>query len=209
MVEAIYNNFAENSYILYNEKDAYIVDPGSNYERTVQIIEDYGLTIKGVLLTHGHFDHINGLNKLLDTYEVPLYIHEYDRDFLFDPGLNLSIQMAGSIARFKLKEKHAVRLVKEGDTLTLGNDTIRFTHSPGHTRGGVLIHYKYVVFTGDTLFRESVGRTDLPTGNKDQLADSIKRIMREVDANTLIYPGHGPRTTLAHEMTHNPFLKTA
>ena len=209
MVEAIFNNFAENSYILYNENEAYIIDPGSNYERTVEIIEEKNLTIKGALLTHGHFDHISGLNKLLDKYEVPVYIHKFDRDFLFDPGLNLSIQMAGSGARFKLKEKHAVHVISEGDTLELGKDTIRFTHSPGHTRGGVLIHYKNVIFTGDTLFREAVGRTDLPTGDGHDLAQSIERIINNVDANTLLYPGHGPRTTMAHEITHNPVLKTA
>lgn len=209
MVEAVFNNFAENSYILYSEKEAYIIDPGSNYERTISIIDELGLTIKGAILTHGHFDHISGLNKLLDKYEVPVYIHEYDRDFLFDPGLNLSIQMAGSQSRFKLKEKHAVRTLTEDDRLKLGNDELRVTHSPGHTRGCIIIHYKNVVFTGDTLFREAVGRTDLPTGNAHALAESVKRIVQEVDMNTVLYPGHGPRTTLAHEIMHNPVLKTA
>ena len=163
MVEAFFNDFAENSYILHDSVEAYLIDPGSNTSALRETVDERGLTVKGILLTHGHYDHVNGVNSLLETYDVPVYIHESDRDFLFDPGLNLSIHMGGASQRFKLESKDKLVTFTEKDTFQLGSETITVSHTPGHTRGCVLFHYKDIIFTGDTLFRETVGRTDLPT----------------------------------------------
>ena len=209
MVEAFFNDFAENSYILHDAGEAYIIDPGSNTVALRETVDEKGLTVKGILLTHGHYDHVNGINTLLETYDVPVYIHESDRDFLFDPGLNLSIHMGGASQRFKLEAKDKLVTFTEKDTFQLGNETITVSHTPGHTRGCVLFHYKDIIFTGDTLFRETVGRTDLPTGDEHALKASITRMGRTIDLNTVLYPGHGPRTTMAHEKLHNFAMKAA
>ncbi len=209
MVKAIFNEFAENSYILHDDKEAFVIDPGSNTDALKEALRELDVRVRGVLLTHGHFDHINGLNDLLESFDVPVHIHEADRDFLFDPGLNLSIHMGGATMRYKLEKKEKLITFNEEDTFTLGDETITVTHTPGHTRGCVLFHYKDIVFTGDTLFRETVGRTDLPTGDMESMKDSIARIADILGPNTVLYPGHGPRTTMAHERLHNFALKAA
>ncbi len=205
MVEAIMNDFAENTYIIHNTKTAFIIDPGSNYPAMKTFLENQALALKGVLLTHGHYDHIKGLNDLLDAYDVPVYIHESERDFLFDPNLNLSTYME---RRFKVYDKHHVITIDEGDTFDIGGEPITVYHTPGHTRGGLSFKYKDYLFTGDALFKETIGRTDLPTGDQTTLIQTCERLMQMFDTNTVVYPGHGHLTTLAHEKLHNPFLKT-
>ncbi len=204
MFKAILNDFSENTYIVANGKEAYVIDPGSNYEAMHQYLQEHGLSIKGVLLTHGHYDHISGLNNLLEEEGAPIYIHKDDRDFLFDPGLNLSVYME---ERFKLKDKHVVHTMEEGDTFSLGKESITVLHTPGHTRGGVCFLYGDVLFSGDTLFKEAVGRMDLPTGDESALLASVSKLLERFDDNTVVYPGHGPFTTIAHEKAKNPFVK--
>ena len=204
MVKTLINDFSENTYIIHNQQDAYVIDPGSNTTAMIAIIEEEQLTIQGVLLTHGHYDHISGTNRLLSQYDAPIYIHYSERDFLFDPSLNLSQFME---QRFKVADKHHVHTIERGDTFTLGNETIKVHHTPGHTRGGVSFAYKTMLFTGDCLFKESVGRTDLPTGDKETVLQSARNLVKKFSPNTIVYPGHGPFTTLAHERANNPFLK--
>ncbi len=203
MVKTLINDFSENTYIIHNEQEAYIIDPGSNTTAMIAVIEEENLTIKGVLLTHGHYDHISGVNRLLETYDAPIYIHKSERDFLFDPSLNLSQFME---QRFKIMDKHHVHTIDEGDTFTLSGETIHVYHTPGHTRGGVSFTYKHMLFSGDCLFKGSIGRTDLPTGDKETIIKSAQRLVHDFPPNTVVYPGHGPFTTFAHERTHNPFL---
>ena len=206
MVKALMNNFSENTYIIHSDSEAFIIDPGSNYKAMKDYLKEKGLTLKGALLTHGHYDHISGINRLLKEFDAPIYIHESERDFLFDPNLNLSVFME---SRFKVKDKHHVETIDEGDTFSLGGETITVYHTPGHTRGGLTFHYKHYLFTGDALFRENVGRTDLPTGDQSVLIDSCNRLVASFDPNTLVDPGHGQFTTLAHERANNPFLEAA
>ncbi len=204
MVEAIVNDFAENTYIIYNEKDAFIIDPGSNYPTMTTFLNEHQLTLKGVLLTHGHYDHIKGLNDLLSAYkQVPIYIHESERDFLFDPNLNLSTYMEKP---FKVQDKHVVETINDTNRFTLGDETITVYHTPGHTRGGVSFHYKDYLFTGDCLFKENIGRTDLPTGDHETIIQSCQQLLNTLNDNTVVYPGHGPFTTIAHERLNNPHL---
>ena len=204
MVKAIFNEFAENTYILSKNKQAYIIDPGSNYDAMHEYIEEEGLTVLGVLLTHGHYDHICGLNDLLKAFDAPIYIHESERDFLFDPSLNLSQFMA---TRFKVHDKHRIKTVDDEMVFTLDDEKIHVYLTPGHTRGGLSYYYRNMLFTGDCLFKENIGRSDLPTGNQAVLEESIKLIYDTFPDNTLVYPGHGPFTTIAHEKHNNPFVR--
>lgn len=206
MIKAIINDFAENCYILYENNEAYIIDPGSNYCDMKAFLEKENLTLKAVLLTHGHYDHIGGLNELLDDFDAPIYVHSLERDFLFDPNLNLSTYMAD---RFKISSKHKVHTFDEQDTFLLNNETINVIHTPGHTRGSVSFSYKNYLFTGDCLFRETIGRTDLPTGDEETLVNTVTELTKQFDMNTLVYPGHGHFTTIAHEATFNPYIKSA
>ncbi len=204
MLKAIVNDFSENTYIIHNESEAYIIDPGSNYAAMVAYLDEHNLTLKAALLSHGHYDHISGLNDLLRRFDVPIYIHESERDFLYDPSLNLSMFME---KRFKVNDKHHIHTLNEGDTLYLGDEKIFIHHTPGHTRGGVTFFYDNKLFSGDLLFKETIGRTDLPTGDQATLVKSVKRLMKDYPLNTVVYPGHGHFTTLAHEKAQNPFLK--
>ncbi len=206
MIKAIVNDFAENCYIISEGKDAYVIDPGSNYEAMIAYLKEHDLSIVGVLLTHGHYDHICGLNKLLHDTDAPIYIHESERDFLFDPTLNLSSFMAD---RFRVAEKHRIETINEDSTFTLGSKTITVVHTPGHTRGSVSYIIDDVIFSGDTLFRETVGRTDLPTGDHAQLEQSVHRLLKGYNDNTIVYPGHGPFTTIVHEKQNNMVAKSA
>ncbi len=203
MVKAIINDFAENCYIVYNDRHAYIIDPGSNTESVERFIESEALTVLGILLTHGHYDHISGVNRMVETYGVDVFVHAFDRDFLFDPNLNLSSQMDQI---FRIESKHHVKTIVHGATFSLGTEVIQAYHTPGHSRGGLSFHYQNMVFSGDALFKETIGRTDLPTGNHDQLIETIIQMVDMFDDNTVVYPGHGPVTTIAHEKTHNPFI---
>ncbi len=203
MLKAIVNDFSENTYIIHNQTEAYIIDPGSNYPTMKAYLEDNQLTLKGALLSHGHYDHISGLNDLLRSYDVPIYIHESERDFLYDPNLNLSTFME---KRFKLGDKHHVRTLKGGENLSLGHTKIHILNTPGHTRGGLSFRYKNKLFSGDLLFKETIGRTDLPTGDQKVLIESVKTLLKTYPPNTVVYPGHGHFTTLAHEKAYNPFL---
>ncbi len=206
MVKAIINDFAENCYIVSNDQKAYVIDPGSNYEAMHQYIQDNNLTLEGVLLTHGHYDHICGINKLLERYEATIYIHQDERDFLFDPNLNLSAYMSD---RFKVLDKLHIQVIDDTKTFVLGDETIRVLHTPGHSRGSVSYLYQNMVFSGDLLFKETVGRTDLPTGDQAVLEASIKKLYDQLKDNTLVYPGHGQFTTIAHEKNNNMFVKSA
>ena len=203
MVKAIINEYTENTYIINEKQDAFIIDPGAHFKEIKAYIEDQNLNVKGVLLTHGHFDHLYTLNKVVAAYDCPVYIYEKERDFLFDPNLNLSNTLNRPIT---LQDKQKVQTLVETDILELGNETIRVLHTPGHTRGSICYKYKRFLFTGDTLFKGTIGRSDLPTSNKSDLQNSLIKIMQKNRDNTLVYPGHGPFTTIVNERMENPYI---
>lgn len=204
MNKVILNDFTENTYIINEKKDAYIIDPGTNYTDINTYIEDKNLIVKGILLTHGHFDHIVSVNRLMKEYECNVYIHEFERDFLFDPNLNLS---GLTYNRVIIKNKDAVITFTENLQLKLGRETIKIIHTPGHTRGSVCYKYKNFLYSGDTLFKGSIGRTDLPTSNKSDIQRSVNKIVRLCRDNMIVYPGHGHFTTILNEKYDNPYVK--
>ncbi len=204
MLKMILNEFAENSYILTEGSTTYVIDPGSNTAAMMDYLKTHQLAPKAILLTHGHFDHIQGVNTLIHSYRVPVYIHPDERDFLFDPNLNLSALMREPYRVFK---KDFVQTYASNQTFPLGDTHLKVIHTPGHTRGSVSFAYDDVLFSGDALFKENIGRTDLPTGDYATLIETIKALTQTHADNTLVYPGHGPMTTIVHEKHHNPYLK--
>ncbi|MCX5666254.1 MAG: MBL fold metallo-hydrolase [Candidatus Omnitrophica bacterium] len=179
-------------------KDACIIDPGGEPERIMDFIKKNGLKPKFIMNTHGHGDHIIGNGY----FGVPIYIHRLEKDFLTDPALNLSGAFGLSI-----KTPKASKLLEDGDKVYLNDLEFEILHTPGHTPGGISIKLDGVVFTGDTLFAGTVGRTDLPDGDEKVLLGSIRSKLLTLDDDTVVYPGHGQESTIGTEKESNPFLK--
>jgi hydroxyacylglutathione hydrolase len=206
-----------NCYVLADRPgtDALIVDPGQRAMGQLRrILDENRLTPAAVLLTHGHIDHIWSAQKVSDTFGCPTYIHPEDRFMLTDPiygfGPRLAQVMAGAFFR---EPKQVVELDRDGDKLDLGSVTVNVDHTPGHTRGSVCFRVpsskddKEIVFTGDTLFERSVGRTDLFGGSGRDLLMSIINKLLVLDDKTVVLPGHGNSTTIGAERRFNPFLE--
>jgi glyoxylase-like metal-dependent hydrolase (beta-lactamase superfamily II) len=204
-----------NCYILAARagSDAIIVDPGQRaMGRIREILDENRLTPSAVLLTHGHVDHIWSAQKVADTYGCPVYIHPEDRFMLTDPIKGFGPRLAQLAFGVLFSEpKQVVELDRDGDKLYLGGITVTVDHTPGHTRGSVVFRISDgpvdLAFTGDTLFKQSVGRTDLPGGSGRDLLNSIVTKLLVLDDDTVVLPGHGPQTTIGAERRTNPFLE--
>jgi len=208
-----------NCYVLAKRTgaDAIIVDPGQRaMGRIREILDENRLTPSAVLLTHGHVDHIWSAQKVADTYGCPVYIHPEDRFMLTDPIKGFGPAVVGKLARLAFgvlfsEPKQVVELDRDGDKLDLGGITVTVDHTPGHTRGSVVFRISDgpadLAFTGDTLFKQSVGRTDLPGGSGRDLLDSIVTKLLVLDDDTVVLPGHGEKTTIGFERRTNPFLE--
>ncbi|MFA5388411.1 MAG: MBL fold metallo-hydrolase [Candidatus Omnitrophota bacterium] len=188
-----------NCYLAGDEdtKEIFIIDPGGDYRKIKAAIDRDGLKPKAVINTHGHGDHI-GAN---DEFGIPVWIHRLDSDFLTDPSKNLS----GALGFF-LKTKTASRLLEDGDSLDIGGYRLEVIHTPGHTPGSICLKGERVIFTGDTLFYEGIGRTDFAYGSEQDIMRSIKKRLLTLDDDYIIYPGHGPGSTIGHEKMNNPFV---
>ena len=161
------------------------------------------MKVQGILLTHGHSDHIGAVQTLVDAYHVPVYIHEGDAEYLTNPEVNLSAYSGRSIT----VKVYDVRYVKEGDPISLGDTTFTVIETPGHTPGGVCYYTEGTLLAGDTLFQGSVGRTDFPNGDFEQLSQGIKEKLYTLPNDTKVYPGHGGQTTIGDEKQSNPFVR--
>lgn len=194
-----------NCYLVWNKdtKEAVIVDPADHASKLQQELESHQLTLKAVLLTHGHFDHIMATNDLCRTYTVPVYCHKEEVELLEDATKNLSAYMGDSGA-FTMTASH---LVEDNEKLELLGQTIEVLHTPGHTKGGVCYYFvqENCMFVGDTIFLESVGRTDFPTGNMNVLLQSIQSKIYSKHNEICLYPGHGPATSIGYEKENNPY----
>lgn len=193
--------------------DAIIVDPGQRAMGPLRrILDENRLTPAAVLLTHGHIDHIWSAQKVSDTFGCPAYIHPEDRFMLTDPIKGFGPRLGQLLFSAMFREpKQVVELDRDGDKLDLADITVTVDHTPGHTRGSVVFRVdgdgSDVVFTGDTLFERSVGRTDLFGGSGRDLLCSIVDKLLVLDDNTQVLPGHGPKTTIGAERRYNPFLE--
>jgi hydroxyacylglutathione hydrolase len=204
-----------NCYVLAQRAgaDAIVVDPGQRAMGPLRrILDENRLTPAAVLLTHGHIDHIWSAQKVADTYGCPAYIHPDDRFMLSDPikgfGPRLGQIAFGALFR---EPKQVVELDRDGDKIDLGDTVVSVDHTPGHTRGSVIFRVpgegSEIAFTGDTLFRQSVGRTDLPGGSGRDLLGSIVTKLLVLDDDTVVLPGHGEKSTIGFERRANPFLE--
>ena len=193
--------------------DAIVVDPGQRAMGQLRrILDENRLTPAAVMLTHGHIDHIWSAQKVADTYGCPAYIHPEDRFMLTDPikgfGPRLGQIAFGALFR---EPRQVVELDRDGDKIDIGDTVVTIDHTPGHTRGSVVFRVagdgSEIAFTGDTLFRQSVGRTDLPGGSGRDLLGSIVTKLMVLDDDTVVLPGHGAKSTIGFERRANPFLE--
>ncbi len=178
-----------------------IIDPGDEGDGIAREVKALGLEPEAILLTHGHIDHVNAAEFLRRRFRSRVVCHAADRAMVED-GEVLSLW---GLQREPCKVDQEVR---DGDTIPVGGSWIEVIHTPGHTRGSVCYMLDSVLFSGDVLFRGSIGRTDLPGGSDRVMAETLKTRVAVLDPGIRVYPGHGPETTVAYERTHNPFLRT-
>jgi hydroxyacylglutathione hydrolase len=203
----ILGDFETNCYVVRAEEsaaDCVVIDAGFNARELVESLVERRWTPVAVVLTHGHADHIVGLEVLRPRFgAIRVYVHRLDAAMLADPEANLSTFVQGPY-----KAGPADVLVDDGDVIEEAGLRLEVLHTPGHTPGGICLHARddHLAFVGDTLFAGSVGRTDFPGGDMDQLIRSIKTKLLTLPDDTVIYPGHGMRSTIAREKRANPFL---
>jgi glyoxylase-like metal-dependent hydrolase (beta-lactamase superfamily II) len=192
-----------NCYILADQasREGIVIDPAAEGARLVQWIRSHHLKVGQVLLTHGHYDHIGGVGFLKNELGVKLWIHEKDAEMLGNPDINLSSLLENEGVSYR-----ADGFLEEGQSFKLGTGQIDVVHTPGHTPGSVSFASDHFVIAGDTLFRNSVGRTDFPYGSASQLIETIRTKLFTFDDDVVVYPGHGPKTTIGREKRENPFV---
>lgn len=194
--------FGSNCYVLGDNGEGVIIDAGASCEDIVSVISKNKLSIKYIFLTHGHIDHICSIDRLKNETGATVLIHNLDAEALENPRINLSVAIS--------KES----IFKKADILFNDNDIFETTglkytilHTPGHTPGGVCIIVNDMVFTGDTLFKMTVGRTDLPNCDHSLLIQSIKTKLMTLNKEYKIYPGHGDSSTIGYEKSKNPYIR--
>ena len=194
-----------NAYFLYHEgyDEVIFIDPPDKGADIFRTLGQKGFKVVGILLTHGHFDHILGCQELKELSGARVYAMEEERELLVDAGQNVSAQVG------KPYTLEADVYVKHGDRITIADMTCRVIATPGHTAGGCCYYFEEdgLLISGDTLFQESVGRTDFPTGSMGTLIRSIKERLFVLPDETKVYPGHGDHTTIGHEKRYNPFCQ--
>lgn len=193
-----------NCYLAINEetKQTVVIDPAACPSYLMGHIKSEGLQVEAILLTHGHFDHIMGIDGFREEFPVPVYVHEGDKETLLDPALNLSISYTSGYTF------GGADYIRDGQRLELAGFSFRVIHTPGHTPGGVCYYVESegVLFSGDTLFQNSVGRTDFPNSSTSDLIRSLREKVMQLPDDVKVYPGHMGETTIGHERKNNPFI---
>lgn len=194
-----------NTYVLVNEdKEALLIDPGSDYPELIAWLNEEGFKPIGIMLTHTHFDHIIGLDAVRDAFHIEAYSHEIEQDYVTQPDQNLSSLLPGEVLELRPIE-HVWSAMGPQE---IGPFKFNVAFTPGHSPGHVIYHFpdKEFAIVGDTVFQGSIGRTDLPGGDMDQLLASIREEIFTLPDETVLYPGHGEATNVAMEKQYNPFF---
>lgn len=189
-----------NSYVISNNNECVIVDPGERYEAIANKIKEK-YSVKAILLTHGHVDHIDGIK----FFNCPIYIHKLDEEKLYNSYRSL-YEMIDKKTPFKKGDLNVIT-VEDGDILKLIGYDFKVIYTPGHTNGSVCYYVNNELFSGDTLFNLSCGRTDFPSGDLSALNKSLKLLTKIIPRDTKIYPGHNDETTMGYEILNNNFLR--
>ncbi len=204
----VVGSFEVNCYLyrLDNSKDTLIIDPGDEASEIAKVIDTNQFNPKAVLLTHGHIDHIGGVQEIIEKYQIPLYAGKGEESLLSDAGANMS-----SFTGQTITIQNPDRLLEDEEIISLAGINLRVLATPGHSPGGVCFfdEENNVLFTGDTLFYSSIGRTDFPGCSTEQLLSSIQEKLMKLPDNIICYPGHGPETTIGGERINNPFINGA
>lgn len=192
-----------NCYLIGDDSSgkAAVIDPGGDEDKIISALDENGFELVYIILTHGHGDHIGGVEELREKTGAPVYIHRDDLSMIKDKRKNYSASMGMAV------EFETDHFVADGDQLPLGGLKLEIIHTPGHSRGGICIKADQVLFTGDTLFSNSIGRTDLYGGNHEQLVNSIKEKLMILSDEITVFPGHGPATRIGIERLTNPYIK--
>jgi hydroxyacylglutathione hydrolase len=205
----VFNELEVNGFVLYDEtRECIVVDPGCNTAQQCNALKDFidGQLLRPVCLvnTHGHFDHIFGNAWIKNTYQCPLLIHQDDL-----PLLEHADKYAGIFGFKTERSPMPDRFLREGETLSFGNTSLEILHVPGHSPGSIVLYSDSgkLLICGDVLFHGSIGRTDLLGGDYDLLIRGIRNKLLTLPRDTVVWPGHGPKTTIGHEYDTNPFLR--
>ena len=196
----IVSMFATNCYLVScpQSREAMVIDPGAEGKRIIERIRELGLLPQMIVNTHGHIDHIGANSKLKQEWQIPVMLSEKDLDVYNNPGFGLGLVLK--------KQPQPEKYMSEGDIISFGHQSLKVLETPGHTDGGICLVGESMVFCGDTLFAGSIGRTDLAGGSHPTLMESISNKLLTLPPETVVYPGHGPATTIGFEKENNPFL---
>lgn len=186
-----------------NDREGIVVDPGGDGKQIISLVEHHGLKIHTIINTHGHFDHLGANRQTLEAFGARLLIHQADA-----PMLSRSAEVASKYGLQGDNSPEADAYLVDGMEIFFGTCTLKVLHTPGHTQGGCCLYFEKerIVITGDTLFADSIGRTDLPGGSHEQLLESIRTKLFTLPDDVTVYPGHGPHTTIGHEKKSNPYF---
>ena len=194
---------ANNNYLLIDEdsKEAALIDCTDYISELGAVLNEYDAKLKYILLTHGHFDHIMGVPKIKQEFGAKVYLHKDDKELVDN-----SDEFMISVGMQPFEHPEIDKYIDEGEEIYLGKNKIEVIHLPGHTQGGVGYLVDGMLFSGDSIFLESIGRTDLPGGNHKQLIESIKNKIFSLDGDTILYVGHGTNSTVEHEKKYNEYV---
>jgi len=191
-----------NCYILQSDSAALLVDPGDEPERILRFLNDLSVKPSRIIATHTHFDHVLGVDAIRAKLKIPFLIHEDDLSMLESMQSRLPQIMGFSVP----PPPNVDQFLKNGESIAFGQEKVKVIHTPGHSPGSISLAGQGFVLTGDALFNQSIGRTDLPGGDFDTLVRSIAERLFSLGDDTIVYPGHGPETSIGDEKLANPFV---